>query len=88
MAIFDYLSVLALAFMSYGVLKQWHHIYKTGSVKDIVTQEVLIRFIVTVVLFVKIWLVGDIYLILGQTIFLVAVTIYFITLIALKKKSS
>ena len=84
--VFDYLSVAALAFMSYGILKQWHHVYKTKSAKDIVIQEVLIRFVVTAVLYVKIFLVGDFYLIVGQSILLFAIGVYFITLAFLKSQ--
>jgi len=87
LAIFDWLSVLALVFMGFGVLKQWRHIYKTRSVKDIVTQEVFIRFIITWILSVKIILIGDIYLIVGQIIFGVTMTIYFFTLLIIKRKS-
>ena len=83
--IFDYLTIAALGFMSYGVLKQWYHIYKTKSAKDIITQEVIIRFIVTLVLWIKILLVRDKYLIIGQTIFLTAIIIYTFTLIKVKK---
>ncbi|OHA89832.1 MAG: hypothetical protein A2741_02965 [Candidatus Zambryskibacteria bacterium RIFCSPHIGHO2_01_FULL_43_27] len=86
LAIFDWLSVLALIFMSIGIFKQWMHIQKTGSADDIVTQEVLTRFIITWILFVKIVLVGDIYLIIGQVVLGIAITMYFITLLHVKSR--
>ena len=82
--IFDYLSLAVLVFLSYGVFVQWWHIYKTKSVKDIVTREVVIRFFATLILFIKLVLVGDPYLIIGQAVFLAIVTIYLITLARLK----
>ena len=82
--LFDYLSVAALIFMSYGVLKQWLYIYKSRSAKDIVTQEVVIRFIITAVLFIKIILIKDPYLIVGQAIFLISISIYAFTLLKIK----
>lgn len=84
--IFDYLAVAALAFMSYGVLKQWHHIFKNKSAQDIITQEVFIRWIITFVLLIKILFVGDTYLIIGQLIFTVAISIYALTLFYIKNK--
>ena len=86
LAIFDWLSILALIFMSMGIFKQWMHIQKTGSADDIVTQEVLTRFIITWILFVKIVLVGDIYLIIGQVVLGIAITMYFITLLHVKSR--
>ncbi len=89
MKIFDYLAVASLAFMSYGILTQWWQIKKSNSVKNISGQEVAIRFLVTLILLVKILLVGDAYLIVGQVLLSLAVAIYFITLIKIKffKKS-
>ena len=87
LSFFDYLSVLALAFMSYGIMRQWHHVYKTKSVKDIELQEVFIRFIITYVLLVKILLVGDIYLIIGQFILATVMLIYFATIFKLKRQN-
>ena len=84
--IFDYLSVITLAFLSYGVLSQWWYIYKSKSVKDILTKEVVIRFLATFILWIKMLLVKDIYLIMGQTIFLIAVLTYTLTLIKIKLK--
>ncbi len=83
---FDYLSVGTLAFLSYGVLAQWWHIYITKSAKDIVLREVIIRLAATFILWIKMLLVQDIYLIIGQSIFLVAVTIYTVTLVKIKSK--
>jgi len=84
--LFDYLAIAALAFMSYGILQQWHHIFKNRSARDIVAQEVLIRFAVTLVLLVKIFLVGDVYLIIGQLILMAAISIYTFTLLYIKLK--
>jgi len=86
MRFFDYASVAALAFMSYGILSQWYHVFKSGTARDIVIKEVLIRFAVTIVLLVKILLVGDLYLIIGQLILTVAITIYITTLLIVKLK--
>lgn len=82
---FDYLAVAALVFMSYGVLKQWYHIFKNRSARDIVGQEVLIRWVITLVLLVKIFLVGDIYLIIGQLVLMAAISVYALTLFHIKK---
>jgi hypothetical protein len=85
--IFDYLSVAALVFMSYGIFRQWYRIHTTNSVHDIELQEVLIRCVITYILLIKMFLVGDIYLIIGQCIFAVAILIYFITVLKLKLKN-
>ena len=82
--IFDYLSVAALGFMSYGILRQWWHVYKTKSVRDIVATEVVIRCIITLVLLVKLFLVGDAYLIIGQILLAIVILIYTVTLLILK----
>ena len=82
--IFDYLSVAGLIFISYGTLLQWYHILKNKSAKDILTQDVMIRWIITLVLLVKVLFVGDIYLIIGQSIWSVAISIYALTLLYIK----
>ena len=82
---FDYIAVLCLGFMSFGILKQWWHIYRTGSAEGIVTTEVVIRFIVTFLLLVKIILVGDPYLIAGQLLLAGAISVYLFTLLPIKK---
>lgn len=82
--VFNYLTVTALAVMSFGILEQWWRTYKTRSAEDIVSTEVIIRFMVTLILFIKLWLVGDVFLIIGQTILLSAITLYAATLLYYK----
>lgn len=84
--IFDYLTITSLAFLSYGVLSQWHYIFKSKSIRDIAIQDVLIRWIATLVLLIKIIFVGDFYLIVGQSIFSLAISIYALTLLHIKFK--
>ena len=84
--VFDYLTIASLAFLSYGVLAQWHYIFKNKSIRDIVVQDVLIRWIATLVLLIKIIFVGDLYLIIGQSIFSLAISIYALTLFYIKFK--
>lgn len=83
--IFDWLSLLALFVMSIGVLMQWRKIYKTRSVRDIETKEVFIRFSITLVLLIKIFLIGDVYLIAGQIALTISLSLYFFTLLYLKR---
>ncbi len=83
-SIVNILAIAALAFMSFGILKQWHLIRKTGVTSGISLTEVLIRFTVTYVLLVKILLVGDIYLIVGQIMLAAAITLYMITLVLVR----
>ncbi|MEK7536885.1 MAG: hypothetical protein AAB584_00355 [Patescibacteria group bacterium] len=84
--IFDYLTIASLAFLSYGVLSQWHYIFKSKSIRDIVVQDVLIRWIATLVLLIKIVFVGDLYLIIGQSIFSLAISTYALTLLYIKSR--
>jgi len=83
--IFDWLSLLALFAVSIGVLMQWRKIYITRSVHDIETKEVFIRFFITLILLVKIFLLKDVYLIIGQTALALSLTVYFLTLLHLKR---
>jgi hypothetical protein len=79
--LFNYLSVAGLAFMSFGVFSQWLLTRKKKTVGDISVTEVIIRGIVTAILYVKIVMVKDPYLIIGQTIFLFAVIVNSSTII-------
>jgi hypothetical protein len=82
--ILDWLSVAALAFMSYGIVGQWLQIRKLSSIREINLREVAIRWTVTAILMVKLALVGDPYLIVGQLLLLSAVSLYIVTLLRIK----
>ena len=84
--LFDYLSVLALALLSFGILEQWWNIRKTRAIHEIVFSEVVIRFVVSAILVVKLFFLKDAYLLIGQILFMVAVTIYLATLLIIKHK--
>jgi hypothetical protein len=85
--IFDWLSVAALAFLSYGIVSQWLQIRKFSSIREINLREVVIRWTVTAILLVKLVLVGDLYLIIGQLLLLLAVSLYIVTLIRIKRST-
>lgn len=84
--IFDYLSVAGLAFISYGTLLQWYHIFKNKSARDILVQDVMIRWIITLVLLIKVVFIKDIYLIIGQSIWSITISGYALTLLYIKLK--
>ncbi|MBX4211222.1 MAG: hypothetical protein KW806_00255 [Candidatus Yanofskybacteria bacterium] len=82
--ILNYLSLTALVFMSFGILRQWRHVAHSQSAKDIVFSEVAIRFGLTAILWIKIYLLHDKYLIVGQSALLFALTVYIVTLARIK----
>ena len=84
--IFGILSVVALGFLSFGVLKQWRLVSRTGSTANISTTEVTIRVVVTVILLIKILLTGDLYLSIGQSLLATVLVIYYIHFLHLRTK--
>jgi len=80
------LAIAALAFMSFGIFKQWHLVWTTRVTSGISLTEVSIRFTVTYILLVKILLVGDIYLIIGQILLAGAITLYLATLLLVRHR--
>ncbi|MEK7589167.1 MAG: hypothetical protein AAB479_00865 [Patescibacteria group bacterium] len=84
--VFNWLSIAALGFMSWGIIGQWLKIRHRTSIEEISLREVTIRWTVTVVLLVKIILVKDPYLIAGQLLLLAGISLYFGTLVIIKNR--
>ncbi len=72
----DYGSIVAFATFTVGVLLQMKKILKRRSSRDIASSEVLLRFVASVIIFAKIITIKDPYLIIGQGLLLIFLSIY------------
>jgi len=79
--LFDYAVLIAFFATSIDTLIQIGHIYRRKSSRDLSILGCSIRLLSALIFTFKFYTTGDIYLIIGQTIFSIVFIIYFIMLL-------
>ena len=64
----DYGTILAFVMFSAGNISQTRKVFKRRSSADIALLDLALRFLASIILFIKVIDVGDAYLIIGQSI--------------------
>jgi len=83
--IIDYALIVAFIALTADIIIQILHITKRKSSKDISIKGCIIRSFGALVLLIKFFLLSDLYLVIGQTIFLLAYITYFSLIIYYRK---
>jgi len=83
--IVDYALIVAFVALTADIIMQIFHIAKRKSSGDISIKGCIIRSFGALVLLIKFFLLSDIYLVIGQTIFLLSYATYFLLIIYYRK---
>jgi len=81
----NYATIIAFFALTIDLILQIIHIYKRKSSKDLSLKGCLIRLIAGLILLIKFIATNDIYLTIGQGVFVFSYIIYFIMLIYYRK---
>ena len=81
----DYALIVAFIALTTDVIIQILHIIKRKSSRDISIKGCIIRSFGALVLLIKFFLLSDVYLVIGQTIFLSVYLTYFLLIIYYRK---
>ena len=83
--IVNYITLIAYTSFIIDNLIQIKHIWKRKSSKDVSIRGASIRLIAGLILLIKFLTIKDIYLIMGQGLFIATLTTYFILLLKYRK---
>ncbi len=86
--VINYATIIAFIALSIGILLQIRKIFKRKSVKDISIAEVSIRLSATFLIWLKIIMTHDSYLLLGQSLVLFVYSSYLLIILSYKFKSA
>ncbi len=83
--IINAVTLIAFFAISIDIIMQIIHIYKRKSSMDLSLKGCFIRLLAGVIFTIKFYSTKDIYLIIGQTIFVMSYLVYFVMLIYYRK---
>jgi hypothetical protein len=85
----NYGTILGFLILSFGLIFQIKKTLKHKSVEDIERKDVIARLIASLLIFVKMWQINDVYLIIGQSILMINLVTYFsLTIIFSKRRNN